>query len=268
MGRRRHRGPGCADQLALDAYRDSSRQRCGGAEHVIAKARLINHSSPTLVLGDKLEVRLNSLIPPERCLDALKAATLACRIPLRDPPPSVACSSLHGDGTIYQISYRVATSVDLVAARTELCTQLHRHLVHAGIGFAVPGVATTYSVSEPSPAKVLADSDLFGILHPTERDELAAHFRPVWLNPNDTLIRQGATVEALFIVVSGVVEVVVSEPGGPRVLDRISPGGSLGAIGLVTGVPFSATATALSRSRCTGWIKTVLPPLSPQCRNS
>jgi CRP-like cAMP-binding protein len=198
------------------------------------------------VLGDKLEVRLDSSIRPERCLDALKAATLACRIPLRDPPPSVACSSLHGDGTVYQIGYRVATSVDLVAARTELCTQLHRHLAHAGIGFAVPGVAAGSSVSEPSPAKVLADSDLFGILHPTERDELAAHFRPAWLNPNDTLIRQGATVEALFIVVTGVVEVVVSEPGGPRVLDRISPGGSIGAIGLVTGVPFSATATALT----------------------
>ena len=213
---------------------------------VIAKARLINHSSPTLVLGDKLEIRLDSGIRPERCLDVLKAATLACRIPLRDPPPSVSCSSLHGDGTVYQIGYRVATSVDLVAARTELCTQLHRHLAHAGIGFAVPGAAAASSVSEPSPAKVLADSDLFGILHPTERDELAAHFRPAWLNPNDTLIRQGATVEALFIVVSGVVEVAVSEPGGPRVLDRISPGGSLGAIGLVTGVPFSATATALT----------------------
>jgi small-conductance mechanosensitive channel len=213
---------------------------------VIAKARLINLSAPTLMRGDTIEVRLDPAIWPERCIDVLMAAALACRIPCRVPAPSVACTGLHGDGSIYQIGYQVTTSGDLTAARTELFTQLHRHLLYAGIGLAVPGVMAAPSAAEPSAAQVLADSDLLGVLDQTERDELAAHFRPVWLSTNDTLFRQGETVEALFLIVSGVAEVAVSGRRGPHVVGRISPGESLGAIGLVTGAPSRATVTALT----------------------
>ena len=213
---------------------------------VIAKARLINRSSPTLMRGDTIEVRLDPAVRPERCMDALMAAALACRIPCRVPAPSVACVGLHGDGAVYQIGYQVATSGELTAARTELFTQLHRHLLYAGIGLAVPGVMAVLSAAEPSPAKILADSDLLGVLDQTERDELAAHFRPVWLSTNDTLFRQGELAEALFLIVSGVAEVAISGRGGRHVVGRISPGESLGAIGLVTGAPSRATATALT----------------------
>jgi hypothetical protein len=213
---------------------------------VIAKARLINRNSPTLTRGDTVEVRLDPAVRPERCMNVLTAAALACGIPLRVPPPSVACAGLYGDGAVFQIAYQVATSHDLTAARSELFNQLHRHLWYAGIRLAVPGVIAVPSAAVPSPAQVLADSDLLAVLDETERDELAAHFRPVWLSTNDTLIRQGETAEALFIIVSGVAEVTVSGPGGPHVVGWISPGESLGAMGLVTGTPFSATATALT----------------------
>ena len=52
--------------------------------------------------------------------------------------------------------------------------------------------------------------------------------------------------EALFVIASGTAEITIKEPDGPRIVHRLSPGESLGAIGLITGSPYGATATALT----------------------
>ena len=214
---------------------------------VIAKARLINHSLPVPVRSASVEVRLDARVDPARALAALEAAVCACRLPLPSPAPGVALTALRGDGAAYEISFAVASSAVLGAARTELFTAVHRHLFHAGIPLAVDGVAEVPVPPVPTLADLLARSDLFGALDPEERGLLADRMVEVRLSPGDTLFRQGEAAEALVLVASGTAGILRRVGGAEDLVYRLGPGGSLGAIGLITGEPYAATATALTR---------------------
>jgi CRP-like cAMP-binding protein len=179
-------------------------------------------------------------------MTALLDAARACLVPLSAPAPSVACTGLQGDGASYEVSYSVPTSESLGVARTEMLGQIHRHLRHAGIALAVAGVAHLGETTVPTPADILGRSDLFGMLGAEERDLLAKHFEEIWLQPGATLFQEGEMPKFLFLVASGVVEITKTGPEGSRVLHRMSPGESLGAIGLITGQAYAATAKALT----------------------
>ncbi len=213
---------------------------------VIAKAHLVNRSRPTKVRGDTLEVRLDPSIPPERCLEALTAAVRSCRSLLTTPAPKVACTGLYGDGCIYQLSYSVASSSQLAVANHELLTEIHRHLRFAGIALAVAGTASVLAAAVPTPAELLQQSDLFGVIEKAQRDLLASHFKMIFLHAGETLIQQGARPEALYLMAAGVAEVTIADPTGPRIVHYLKPGESLGALGLITGASYAATATALT----------------------
>ena len=57
---------------------------------VIAKARLINRSAPTLIRGDTITLDLDPTVAPETCVNALIAASKGCNLLLTDPAASVA----------------------------------------------------------------------------------------------------------------------------------------------------------------------------------
>jgi small-conductance mechanosensitive channel len=213
---------------------------------VIAKARLINRSRPTTMRGDVIEVRLDASTPPERCLAALTAAASTCRVLLTSPAPNVNCIGLNGDGCTYQVTFSVASSDRFAEAHTELLTEIHRHLRYNGIALAVAGSAIVQRVPIPTPVELLEKSDLFGVIEPAQRDLLAGHFNTIVLQPGETLIQQGGEPDALYVLATGAVEITIAEPGGSRVVHRMSPGESLGAIGLITGAHYAATATALT----------------------
>ena len=213
---------------------------------VIAKARLINRSRPTPIRGDTLEVRLDSAIPPERCLAALTAAVRSCQTLLTLPSAEVSCTGLNGDGNTYQLSFSVASSSQITKAHDELLTEIHRQLRHVGIALAVAGSAAIPAAKIPTAAQLLEQSDLFGVLEPAQRDQLATHLETISLQPGDTLIRQGDAPDALYMIASGTAEVTITEAAGPRVVHHMKPGESLGAMGLITGSNYAATATALT----------------------
>jgi small-conductance mechanosensitive channel/CRP-like cAMP-binding protein len=213
---------------------------------VIAKARLINRSRPTPLRGDTIEVSVDPSISPERCTEALQAATRSCRILLQTPAPSINCIKLAGDGMVFEIGFSVASSGQIGAARTELLQEVQRHLRHSGIPLAVAGLAILPPVQIPTPAQLLAQSDLFGVIEASQRELLARHFSTILLQPGETLISEGGTPDALYVIAAGAAELTVNEAGGPRVAHRMKPGESLGAIGLITGENYFATVRALT----------------------
>ena len=216
---------------------------------IMAKARLVNRSSPTPVRGDTLLLSLDAGASPERCLTVLTAAVRSCRELLADPAPFIACTGLHGDGASYEIGFRVASGGHLMAARTELFTQIHRHLRHAGIALAVAGIAAPPPVEIPTPAKLLEQSDLFGVIDDAERDVLAGHFSPLHMQAGEILVREGEIPEALFLIASGSAEITRQGPDGAQIVYRMSPGESIGAIGLITGAASMATARTLTEMK-------------------
>ena len=211
---------------------------------VIAKARLVNRSAPTPVRSDSIDVKVAAGITPEFCMATLTAAARACGLLLAAPAPTVYCTAVQGDGTVFKVNFSVASSRDLEAGRTELLTRVHRHLRFAGMALAVPTTATPPMAAVPTPAQVLEQSDLFGIMDPSQRAVLAEHFTLVRLQADEMLIRQGEIPDALFVISSGAVVVTVDEPAGPKIVHRISPGESLGAASLITNAAHAATAAA------------------------
>ncbi len=212
---------------------------------IIAKARLVNRSSPTPVRSSAVEVGLDAAANPERCRQTLLAAARTCQVMLAEPAASVACTALSGEGAVWEIGFSVADSDRLPAARTELLGQIQRHLRHAGIALAMPdGVAAPVAV--PTLSQLLEESDLFGVVPAAERELLIPYFARSRLEAGEILMRQGDTPHALFLLASGSAEIMQESPDGLRVLNRMSPGQALGAIGLITGLPYAATATALT----------------------
>jgi small-conductance mechanosensitive channel len=215
---------------------------------VIAKARLINRSRPTMMRGDTIEVRLDPSVAPERCIAVLQeAVSTACRHLLTAPAPSIYCGGLNGDGCLYSVSFSVADSGHLAAARSELLVEIHRHLRYNDIGFAIHGSANVVRAPAATLPQLLAQSDLFGVLDEAGRNELAPHFSEMTLEQGEPLIKQGQEPDALYIIAAGVAEVTVSDGTTSRVVRHIRPGESLGAIGLITGMPYAATAIAETR---------------------
>jgi len=213
---------------------------------VIAKSRLENRSAPTPTRSITVTVNADSAIDPRRVISALGAASLACRLPLSAPEPTVECVSLLGDGNTYEVGFHVRSSEEVRPARTEMLAQIHRHLLHAGIGFGVGGVAPLPSPSAPAIGDLLAESDMFGALAPEERGLFAEHFVPVRLEKGETLIREGEMPEAVFLLSGGTVEIARDQGPRRQVVMRSSPGDSIGMIGLITGMASFVTATALT----------------------
>ena len=211
---------------------------------VMAKSRLVNHSLPVPVRRAKVEVRLDPRIMPDRCRAALEAAVQACLLPLPTPAPSVNLTALNGDGAAYEIAFSVPSSENLSAARSELLAEVQRHLLHAAVPLAVAGISELPVLAVPSPADLLTRSDLFGDLAAEDRDLLARSMREVTFEVGATLFTQDDKVDALYVIASGTVGILRRQADGSEIARRMSPGSCLGIIGLVTGSPFAATATA------------------------
>ena len=213
---------------------------------VMAKARLVNHSLPTTVRGSSITVKLDAREPPSRCMAVLTAAAKSCMLIEDDPAPSIARTELNGDGAVYDISFSVASTAAITAARTEVLGQVQNHLRHAGISLAVAGSAQVPCTTVPTPAQMLEESDWFGVLIADDRVLLAEHLSEVFVRAGETLIRKDEAAQTMFIIASGAVGFSVGPLGGQPPTYRMGPGSSLGAVALITGAPYAVSATALT----------------------
>jgi len=92
----------------------------------------------------------------------------------------------------------------------------------------------------------LAATEVFGVLHRDALTELAARTRPRILRRGERLFFPGDPGDALFVVVSGRIKVVVeSEDGATVVLATLTPPAVFGETAVLDGGPRSAGAEAV-----------------------
>jgi CRP-like cAMP-binding protein len=109
---------------------------------------------------------------------------------------------------------------------------------------------------------LLQDIVLFEPLEPEQLAELAAHVNPRSLEPGDVLFAQGGAEAALFIVVSGILQISQhAESSGQQTLGFIGAGDYIGEVSLLTGAPYAATATAHTHCKLYGLDCNVIKPL-------
>jgi len=88
--------------------------------------------------------------------------------------------------------------------------------------------------------------EIFADLDPAERMRLAAELETMTLKRGDTLVRQGETADALYIVVTGRFAVTIE--GRRQVIAELGPGQPIGEIAFLAGGPRTATVTAMRDS--------------------
>ena len=216
---------------------------------VIAKARLVNRSAPTPRRGSSIDIKLDPRADPGRCAATLMAAVRNSATVLDQPAPVVLCTGLEGDALGFKIVFSVGVSAQLPGARSDLFVQAHRHLRHDGIALAVPGKARPKPVEVPDVAALLAQSEAFSAFDDAERATLIPYFKLATVDADQVLLREGEVPDAMLIIASGTVGAVLPTADGTRIVSRLGPGETLGAAGLVTGQPFTATAKALTPLR-------------------
>jgi lysophospholipid hydrolase len=132
----------------------------------------------------------------------------------------------------------------LTRAGFDHCASLHPRVSAAVDGF----VAVRLRRNRLSLA--LRVSKLFGQLEEGALLELEEALEPVWIEGGTTLFRQGEAGDALYLVVSGRLQVLVQANGEkPRVVAELGYGETVGEMALLEGEPRSATVLALRDSQ-------------------
>jgi len=234
---------------------------------VVAKADIVNRSSPTRVRSAFIELSCPATSNPERVIDTLEQATLLCPTILPVPRAGAVLTCLGPTECGYRVRFSVSDTEHLSTTKDQLFRHARRQLYYSGLYFPCAAQdirAPDVSAGRPFHAalQLFQDMIVFEALEPEQLAELAAHLKPRSLEPEDVLFAQGGTEATLFIIVSGILEISQhTELSGQQTAGFVGAGDYLGEVSLLTGAPYAATATARTHCKLYGLDCNVIKPL-------
>jgi small-conductance mechanosensitive channel/CRP-like cAMP-binding protein len=215
----------------------------------IAKAKIVNASSPSGTHGITVPVQLNANTPPETGAEVLQRAVLNTRPIIANPAPLVTVKSITGDATQFDIKFFVQELGHSTRAQNELLNWVFRHLAAAGIALVSAQSQPNGSPRENPKTPVERAFDIVPIfvsLSEEERKALAGKTKRKRHDNGDILVKPGDLLGSLFIIGAGVVSVTRVSSEGEIELMRAGPGDHFGEIGMLTGAASQVTLRALT----------------------
>lgn len=210
---------------------------------VIAKTRLMNRSRPTDVRTDTIHVFLDPAVSPGRGIALLEAAVMTTSGILAEPSASAYCTELRGEGTRYAVEYS-AMRRELVLTRSRLLERIAHHAFFAGVAIAMENNLPLAPRAKPSPLEVVGAFDLLADCLPEERETLAGQLVARLGHKGDVLVAQGELRASLFLVASGLFDVLHACEGVSSHLGVLGPGEHIGELSLLAGEPSPVTIKA------------------------
>jgi small-conductance mechanosensitive channel len=240
------------DYLRLDQYEGevialdwkSTRLRTPDDDEVVLPNRLVVDSAIVRYHRAarrhrvRVEFDVPGVYPPNAVLDVLRGAAASTRSVLRDPRP-VARLVGGGDGkhqieVLFWIENAAAQAQVASDARSVFWYQLRR-----------AGVVAEASLSTPEQTRAaLASIPLFATLVPEHLERLARSVSVQRFGRGEVLFRQGDPGSALFVLLSGQLDILVEKADRPEKIASVSTGNFIGEHALMTGEARSATAVA------------------------
>lgn len=219
----------------------------------IAKAKIVNASSPSGIHGMTVAVQLDANTPPASAVEVLKQAILNTQLILATPAPLVAIKAISANSIDFEISFFVEELAHSSRAQNELFDRLSRHLAAAGIKLASTqsqpsswqSLSATRESAQTAAERAVDLVDIFAGLAEQDRKSLAAKTKPKHHEPGEALVDVGDVPRSLFIIGAGVVSITRAESEGEIEVMRIGPGDHFGEIGMLTGAPAEVTLKAL-----------------------
>lgn len=218
----------------------------------LAKARLINRSSPDVSHGVSVKLRFAILTTPAAAVEVMDTALQGANSILKVPTPSVKICGVDAQGIELELSFRIASLADSVRAHNEVFDLAFRHAKAQGLRLAD---AATGSVSsfllanakpdalEPRTAWRLINAIPFlASLTEDEKEALSAAMTRRTFRKGEVIARQGDVMNSILILRSGIASI---DRNGTELI-RLSPGDWLGEGGLLTGTEEAGNTTALT----------------------
>jgi small-conductance mechanosensitive channel/CRP-like cAMP-binding protein len=218
----------------------------------IAKAQIVNRSFPDQRRAASIELSCPENALPETVIETLLHATILCPDVLKTPEPKAVLTQLGQKRNFYKISFFVEDTKRLSPTKDALLRSSRRQLYYSGLleARAQSGIDNS-STTSPGPAlRLLQDLVLVECLAAPEISGLADKMKLRLLEPGEILFAQDAVDATLYVVASGVLEFTRQEDATPpKTIGFIGAGEYVGEIGLLTGAPHAATATAHTHCR-------------------
>jgi small-conductance mechanosensitive channel/CRP-like cAMP-binding protein len=219
---------------------------------IIAKAKIVNLSSPSSVHGVTVSVQMSANALPATGIGVIQHAIMNSRQVLTYPKPIILVKAINADVIGYDVTFFIADLTTATGAQNELFDLIFRHLVAAGIRLAssdgtVPdGGQGALAAPESEAGRVLEQATIFAALTREERAALAKKLQRKLYEPGEILLERGVVLDSLFLIASGVLS--VTHPEGTRWVEilRLGPGDHFGEIALLTGEGAWGRITALT----------------------
>jgi CRP-like cAMP-binding protein len=164
------------------------------------------------------------------------------------PAPTVEIKSLDAQAIEFELAFRVADFETASTARHEVYDLIYRHARSAGLLLAYPKEAAGVVPTPAPPAqprgaalRLIEAIPLFASLTEDERSTLANAMIRRTYRKGDLLIEQGAKLDSLIVIRSGVAVVTCHSEEGELELARLAPGDYFGDD--VDGIGSGATGT-------------------------
>jgi len=237
----------------------------------IAKARLTNISSPERTHSVSLHVRFVPSTLPSSIADVMRTAMSSSNSILFTPEPSVQIKALDALAVELELSFSVSDISKASSARSEIFDLIFRHAKASGLRLAPPPTAgvtagTTASSAlaadqRATPLRLLDALPLFESLTEDEKEALAGTMTRRVYAKGDVVAAQGAVLDSLMVIRSGVISAAREEGRYEIELGRFAPGDYFGEGGLLMGASESGTLRAQTRTVVYEISQTGLGPL-------
>ncbi|KQV68424.1 mechanosensitive ion channel family protein [Rhizobium sp. Root1220] len=222
----------------------------------LAKARLINQTSPDEVHGVTLSIRLQPTKPPAAIEETMRTVLLSSNAIMKSPPPSVTIIGLNSQAIEIELSFRVSGIAKAATAKNEIYDLIFRHARATGLQLAdtpgTPRAADGDAAQERAsphpgtPWRLLNSIPLFSTLTEDEKEALATSMTRLTFRKDAIIAAQDTALTSLMVVRSGVVIIERVEHDRKIELTRLAPGDCFGERGVLMGAVERGTIRALT----------------------
>jgi CRP-like cAMP-binding protein len=218
--------------------------------NIVGKEPIINFSEPVSPTRLQIEVGVHYDAPPNRVKAVLREALAQCPLVLEAPAPEIELANFGPSSLDYHVRFWIEDYARDEVARDQVRTAIYYAFKRHELEIPYP-IQTEISIDPPVRDErvrtgerevLLAGVDLFASLTPEQRRTIAASTTMATFGDGETIVRQGAAGDSMFVVCSGSVAVTIDAQREP--LAVIGKGGYFGEMSLLTGDPRSANVIA------------------------
>ena len=218
----------------------------------LAKAAIINYSEPASPTRIEIDIGTHYDDAPNKVKRVLLEVLAREPLVLKQPPPVVHVMNFDASSILHRARFWIAHLPMDEEITDRVRTAIYYAFKRENVTIPYP-IAVEYGAELPPPGprpgareaveELLAGTDLFGLLPPEDRKELAAEAPLRAFGAGESIVRQGEPGQSAFVVYEGRVRVWLN-PGNVE-LAVIERGGYFGEMSLLTGDPRTANVSAV-----------------------